>query len=171
MTDQYYYSTAIEWVAERRGDLSAPNLPALAVDAPPEFKGHEGTWTPEHLFVASVNSCFMTTFLAIAENSRFDFVSLRIEAEGKLEKQDARSFMITEITLRPRLVLRDAGGTERALRILEKAERNCLISNSIKTQIVLQPEVTTAEQADEAAWSTYTQSFGSGAARSSGAVG
>ena len=157
MENQYYYTTAIEWTGQRKGNLSAPDLPELVVDAPPEFKGDKGFWTPEHLFVASVNSCFMTTFLAIAENSRFDFVSLRIRAEGKLEKREGQGFMITEIKLRPRLVLGDAHGTERALRILQKAERNCLISNSIKTLITLQPEVTIAEQSNEATESLYSQ--------------
>ena len=171
VTDKYYYSTEIQWIAERRGDLSAPDLPELAVDAPPEFKGHEGFWTPEHLFVASVNSCFMTTFLAIAENSKFDFVSLRIGAEGKLEKREGQGFMITEIILRPRLVLRDTRGVERALRILQKAERNCLISNSIKSQITLQPEVIVAEESNEAAKVLYSQSASNGNRLSGEALG
>ena len=85
MEDSYYYTTEVEWTGERYGDLSVPVLPSLKVDAPPEFKGHEGVWTPEHLFVASVNSCFMTTFLAIAENSKLEFVSFTADAKGKLE--------------------------------------------------------------------------------------
>src|SRR5690349_7908776 len=125
MENQYFYSTEIEWIGERRGELSAPDLPDLIIDAPPEFNGQKGSWTPEHLFVASVNSCFMTTFLAIAENSHFDFVSFRAGAQGKLEKREGQGFAITEITLRPRLVLREARHAERALRILQKAERNC----------------------------------------------
>jgi|SRR5687767_11549985 len=140
MEDNYYYTTQVEWTGERHGDLSAPVLPSLKVDAPPEFKGHEGVWTPEHLFVASVNSCFMTTFLAIAENSKLEFVSFSADAKGKLEKL-AQGFMMTEITLRPKLVIRNARDAERAGRILEKAEKHCLISNSIKTQTKLEPEI------------------------------
>lgn len=170
MDNQYYYSTEIEWIRERNGDLSAPNLPDLIIDAPPEFKGHEGFWTPEHLFVASVNSCFMTTFVAIAENSKLDFVSLRIGANGKLEKVDGQGFMITEIILRPRLVLREARDAERALRILEKAERNCLISNSVKTKVTLQPEVTIADESNEATESLYLNAA-SGNQLSRGTIG
>lgn len=62
MDNQYLYKTEVEWTGERHGELRAPALPNLKVDAPPEFKGHEGVWTPEHLFVGPVNSCFMTTF-------------------------------------------------------------------------------------------------------------
>ncbi len=141
MESKYFYTTEVEWTGERHGDLRAPVLPNLQVDAPPEFKGHDGFWTPEHLFVASVNSCFMTTFLAIAENSKLDFVSFRADAKGKLEKLDGQGFVMTEITLHPKLLISHAGDAERAGRILEKAERNCLISNSIKTETKLEPEI------------------------------
>ena len=140
MENNYYYTTEVEWTGERHGDLRAPVLPGLKVDAPPEFKGHEGVWTPEHLFVASVNSCFMTTFLAIAENSKLEFVSFSAGAKGKLEKVD-QGFIMTEITLRPKLVLKSERDAERASRILTKAEKNCLISNSIKAKTRLEPRI------------------------------
>ena len=146
MENSYFYTTEVEWTGERHGDLRAPVLPKLGVDAPPEFKGHDGVWTPEHLFVGAVNSCFMTTFLAIAENSKLDFISFKADAKGKLEKLDTRGFIMTEVVLRPRLVIRHARDAERATRILEKAERNCLISNSIKTETRLEPEITFATE-------------------------
>ncbi|HSP64197.1 MAG TPA: OsmC family protein [Pyrinomonadaceae bacterium] len=144
MENKYFYSTAVDWTGERHGDLSSPVLPNLQVDAPPEFKGHEGAWTPEHLFVASVNSCFMTTFLAIAENSKLEFVSFSADAKGKLEKLEGKGFIMTEVLLRPKLLISHARDAERAGRILEKAEKHCLISNSIKTETRLEPEVTFA---------------------------
>ncbi len=142
MENKYFYTTEVEWTGERKGDLRVPALPNLQVDAPPEFKGHEGAWTPEHLFVAAVNSCFMTTFMAIAENSKLEFVSLNVDAKGKFEKLEGRGFIMTEIVIRPRLVISHARDTERAGRILEKAEKHCPISNSIKTEIKLLPEIT-----------------------------
>lgn len=146
MEENYYYTTEVQWTGERHGDLSAPVLPSLRVDAPPEFKGHAGVWTPEHLFVAAVNSCFMTTFLAIAENSKLEFVSFSAAAKGKLENVVGEGFVMTEITLRPKLILRNARDAERASRILGKAEKNCLISNSIKakTNVEARIEVVTA---------------------------
>ena len=146
MEDNYYYSTEVQWTGERHGDLSAPVLPSLKIDAPPEFRGHEGLWTPEHLFDASVNSCFMTTFLAIAENSKLEFVSFSADAQGKLEKLDGKGYMMTEITLHPKLVISHGRDAERASRILAKAEKHCLISNSIKTQTKLEPDIKTVDQ-------------------------
>jgi organic hydroperoxide reductase OsmC/OhrA len=93
--NQHLYKTEIEWTGERHGELTAQALPKLDVDAPPEFKGHDGVWTPEHLFVASVNSCFMTTFLAIAENSKLEVVKFHAEAEGTLENVEGQGLMIT----------------------------------------------------------------------------
>jgi peroxiredoxin-like protein len=147
MQNEYFYSTEVEWSEAREGELSSSALPRLHVDAPPEFKGHQGSWTPEHLFVGAVNSCFMTTFLAIAENSKLDFVSFKAAADGKLEKREGQGFSITEIVLKPKLTIRDSHDAARAARILEKAEKHCLISNSVKTEIKLEAEINVGELA------------------------
>jgi peroxiredoxin-like protein len=141
MEDKLFYSTNVEWTGARHGNLTAQSLPALVVDAPPEFKGHEGTWTPEHLFVGAVSSCFMTTFIAIAENSKLDFTSFKTSARGTLQKTEGQGLAITEIVLHPTLTIKNDSDCARAGRILEKAEKHCLIANSAKTQIRLEPEI------------------------------
>lgn len=109
--------------------------------------GHENTWTPEHLFVSAVNSCFMATFLAMAEMSELEFVSFGAEAVGRLEKPDGQGLMISEIIIRPRLCVRRAQDADRAARILEKAEKNCLISNSVRSVVRLETTITVAGEA------------------------
>jgi peroxiredoxin-like protein len=146
MEIEHRYTTEIEWTGERHGEMWAPSLPKLDVDAPPEFKGHAGVWTPEHLFIAAVNSCFMTTFLAIAENSKLEFTQFKAAAEGKLEKVQGKGLMMTHVVLRPKLVIKHSRDSERALRILEKAERHCLIANSIRTQTNLEPKIELVNQ-------------------------
>jgi peroxiredoxin-like protein len=142
MMNTHFYDTEVGWMGARRGYLrSNADLPVLEVASPPEFQGHEHTWTPEHLFVASVNSCYMATFVAIAELSKLEVVSFTSTAVGKLEKPDGLGYRISEIVLRPKLVIRFESDAERAQRILEKAERNCLISNSINTRVTLEPEI------------------------------
>lgn len=143
---QHFYSTNVVWTGERHGDLSAPVMPTLKIDAPPEFRGHEGVWTPEHLFVGAINSCFMTTFVAIAENSKLDFVHFDAKATGKLEEHEDVGLMMTVVVLRPELTISNARDKDRALRILRKAERHCLIANSVKAAISLQPVVSVADQ-------------------------
>src|SRR3989338_4365234 len=122
MKDQppFFYETEVEWKGEHKGELRSPNLPAVTVAPPPEFHGDEGLWTPEHLYVASVNVCFMTTFLAIAQNSKLEFASFSAAAKGKLEKVEGAGYQITEIVLQPRVVVRSSRDLDRAARILEK---------------------------------------------------
>jgi organic hydroperoxide reductase OsmC/OhrA len=86
----------------------------------------------------------MTTFLAIAENSNFEFKSFRSEATGKLEKVDGK-FMISEIELRPVVTIKDESKKEKAIRLIEKSEAACLISNSMKSKRILTPTITVEE--------------------------
>jgi organic hydroperoxide reductase OsmC/OhrA len=137
----FYYETEIEWKEEKEGQIKGSTLPAVSVGPPPEFKGREGQWTPEHLFVASINTCFMLTFLAIAEQSKLPLVSFSSTAKGKLEKVPGSSYQITEIVVKPRVVLGAANDLGRMPRVLEKAKENCFVSNSIKCVIKIEPEV------------------------------
>src|SRR6185369_17038273 len=95
----YYYGTEVDWIDRRSFALAAPGMPDIEVGPPPEFQGTEGVWTPEHLFVASVNSCYLTTFLAIAELSKLDFLAISCGATGTLDKIEGSGFEITEIVL------------------------------------------------------------------------
>lgn len=137
----FYYETQVEWKKEKEGQIGGPSLPTVPVGVPPEFKGREGVWSPEHLFVASLNTCYMLTFLAVAENSKLPLVSFSSIAKGKLEKVPGSNYQITEIVVKPRVVIASANDLGRMPRILEKAKENCFVSNSIKTAIKLEPEV------------------------------
>lgn len=142
METTHLYQTSIEWTGERKASLTSPGLPDLEVATPPEFPGgHEGCWSPETLYVAAAEGCLMTTFLAVAENSKLEITSYRSRAEGSLAKTDD-GFRITEITITVDLVIPDDSKTERATRILEKAEQHCLISKSMQTQVHLVSKVT-----------------------------
>ena len=81
------YQVDLEWKENKIGEISSPILnDKISVATPPQFTGGvEGIWSPEHLFTAAVNSCFMTTFLAIAEKSRLSFKAFTCQAKGKLE--------------------------------------------------------------------------------------
>ncbi|MBK9461661.1 MAG: OsmC family protein [Sphingobacteriales bacterium] len=138
------YQVDLTFTQDRKGTLSSPVLTqSVEVATPPEFpKGMPGIWSPEHLFVAAISSCLMTTFLAVSENSKLPFVSFNCEAIGKLDKVDGK-FMMTEVTLKPTLVIEQAEQYDRAKRILEMSEKACLISNSVKSIIIFEPTIKT----------------------------
>ncbi len=104
MNNAHHYEVDLTWTNDRKGTISSPVLnSSIEVATPPEFpKGIPGIWSPEHLLVAAVNSCYMTTVL-----------------------------------LKPVLVITDEHQAERAMRVLEKTEKACLISNSIKSTVKL----------------------------------
>ena len=132
MSITHDYEVSLNWLSDRKGILGSPELNSnIEVATPPEFpKGMPGIWSPEHLLVAAVSSCLMTTFLAIAENSKLSFQNFSCNASGKLEMVDGK-YLITEIMLMPIVSLVDNNEKEKAEIILQKAEANCLISNSL----------------------------------------
>ena len=140
--ESHIYQVDVKWMADRIGEASSPELlNTIDVATPPQFpKGLEGVWSPEHFFTAAVNGCFMTTFLAIAENSKLAFTSFQCTADGKLEKVDGK-YLMTEVVLKPILVIESESDREKAERILQKSESACLISNSIKSKVSLITDV------------------------------
>jgi peroxiredoxin-like protein len=144
----HQYNVTVNWSADRRGIMCSPELKGntqpsgcIEVATPPEFpKGISGIWSPEHLYTAAVSSCLMTTFLAIAENSQLQFQSFRCDASGKLELVNGK-YQMTEVALSPTVEIINAVDREKALKVLKKAEINCLISNSITAKVSMKPAV------------------------------
>jgi peroxiredoxin-like protein len=146
MENVHHYEVKVNWHSDRKGIMSSPVLDTnIEVATPPEFaKGMPGIWSPEHLLVAAVNSCLMTTFLAIAENFKFEFINFESDADGTLERVENK-YMITEVVLSPILTIAPDADKEKAIRILEKSEAACLISNSVKAKIIFKPQIRVAE--------------------------
>jgi peroxiredoxin-like protein len=115
-------------------------LSCISFSAPPEFLGEPGRWTPEHFLVAAVASCFVSTFSGIAEKSRLEFASFNLDAEGLLGSADG-IWRFTEIKLRPVVTVLKEEDRDRAIRLLEKAEKSCLIARSLQFKVTLVPAV------------------------------
>jgi peroxiredoxin-like protein len=142
MEDRYTYEVDLEWNERKKGTVRAESLPDLEVATPPEFPGgHEGIWSPEQLLVASVVSCIMNTFLAIAENSKLEFTSYKAHGTGTIEKVE-KTYRFTAVTVGVDLVIPDESKASRAERILQMAEQNCFISNSLSANVTIEPNVT-----------------------------
>ncbi len=140
--EPHFYNINVNWKSDRKGELSSSELSTtFEVATPPQFpKGMPDIWSPEHLFTAAVCSCLMTTFLSIAENSKLEFVSFECPAKGKLEQVDGK-FLMTEVILEPILVITKEADKEKAERILQKSEAACLISNSVKAKVIMNPTI------------------------------
>jgi len=136
------YPVAVRWEGEKRGLGSSPDgLPDLKLASPPAFGGPAGAWSPEHLFVLSAATCWMTTFLAVAQASSLEVTAVDCSGEGVLDKGEDRRFRIARIALKPRVTIVREEDRERAGRLIEKAEAACLIRNSIRSEVTLSSEV------------------------------
>jgi peroxiredoxin-like protein len=146
MPDTHEYEVIGQWGGGRGGTLESHTLNhVLEFSAPPEFQGRVGFWTPEHFLVGAVASCFISTFAAIAEMSKLEVVSLRVGAKGVLEKVEGGGYRFTEVVLYPELTIAQESDRERAQRLIEKAERGCLIARSLSGKVSAIPAISVHE--------------------------
>jgi organic hydroperoxide reductase OsmC/OhrA len=139
----FRYKARTTGTSARRGLLSAVEKPNIVVGSPPEFKGEPDVWTPEELLVGSLNTCIMLTFLSIAQARGLTPASYESEAEGLLENVEGK-FRITEVTVRPHITVKGEGDLARAREIMERAEDECFISNSVKSKVKIAAEFSNA---------------------------
>lgn len=136
----FTYHTELMWLDNRAGMLRAEGKHAFRVSSPPEFKGEVGVWTPEDLFVAAVEACTMTTFVAFTQRLNLPVVSYQCRAEGVLEFVEG-NYRFTKIILRPSVIVGNAESVAPAMKALHDAHKSCLIANSIRAEVVLEPRL------------------------------
>jgi len=146
MASTYSYRTTARWTEHKRGIVDGDGIPrTINFASPPEFGGEPGLWTPEHLLLAAVATCYVATLRSVAEASKAEFHALELVVDGTIEKQEG-GFRFTTIVLRPTVAIGKAEERERMGRLLEKAERICLVSRSLSCTISLMPNIVVQEQ-------------------------
>ncbi len=141
MGDVYTYRVLAWWAAGRTGIAKSDSChSAIHFAAPPQFGGMDGRWTPEHLLLTSLASCFTTTFQALAEHSKFEYRDLQVEAEGEVRKADS-GYSFDAIVLRPTLTIPEDSKRNRALALLHKAKAVCMVSKCLAAAPGMEPRV------------------------------
>jgi len=141
------YHTTVAWKGEHWGHVKLGNGPEMDFSAPPDAQGHPGVLTPEDAFVAAANTCVMMMFIWAAERFKLNLVSYDCYTEGtKLIELD-RTEIFTRIVFRPKIVVgadgQDKAAVEkRVRRALESAQKYSLVANSVKSEIIVEPEIT-----------------------------
>lgn len=151
----YTYHTTVTWKGEHWGYLVCGNGPEMDFSAPPDAHGHPGVLTPEDAFVAAANTCIMMMFLWAAERFRLDLVSYQCYAEGEKKIELDRTEIFTHLRLWPKIVVRCNGEEEARLRArihraLQSAQKYSLVANSVKSQVIVEPEITIVDGGREA---------------------
>lgn len=141
MIEEHDYPVTLRVTGPFTAHVSARDIPTtFDVSTPPEFGGPVGDWSPEHLYVASLSTCLMTTFQAIARISSIEVIEYEDEALGHLQRGEDKRYRMDTVTLRPRIVVPE-GQRERAERLVDKAEEACLISRSVNTNVIVQARI------------------------------
>jgi len=137
----YIYQANAHWVLHERGAVKCEDIgQTLDFSIPVEFGGEPAFWTPEHLLLASVASCYVATFRAMAEKSSLEFHAVDVTVHGAIEKEEGR-LRFTRVTLSPAISIEKESDRERTVRLAEKAEQGCLIARSLSAAFTLQPQI------------------------------
>lgn len=125
----------------RAGDarVRSGRRPVLDVGPPPEFDGTPDVWSPEHLLLGALATCYTTTFRALAARAALPVVSLDVQARGTLEKT-SEGLQFTAFALDVRAGI-DGAGTDAVRSVLENAKRHCIVSNSVRAPVTLSLDV------------------------------
>lgn len=139
----HIYSVAASGSAEGHVSLTAAGMPALISAPPTQFGGPGDQWSPESLLAASVASCFILTFRAMAQASRLPWLNLECSVEATLERLEGVT-QFTGLVTRATLTVPEGTSTVLCERVLNKAEEGCLIANSLRAKRELQMEIVKA---------------------------
>lgn len=120
--------------------VTADGLPDLAAAPPAEFDGPGDQWSPETLLMSSLASCFILSFRAVAAASRFEWVSIKCQSSGVLDRVD-KVTKFTSVTHHVHLLVHSEADIDKAGKLLQKAESVCLISNSLSAEVHLETEI------------------------------
>ena len=141
-TKQIVFDTQLSWLSDKKGRLTAPEVDSsLIVATPKEFGGEANDWSPEHLLLGALSSCFMTTYLSFMQKFRFSILQLDCPVEGKVELVEGK-YKFTEINVYPRIVIAEQADLEKANLAMEKSHKYCLIGNSLNAAIHYHGQVT-----------------------------
>lgn len=136
----FEYHTRTRWQHDKEGVISSEGKPDIDVASPPEFKGVPGKWTPEDLFIASIDLCQMTTFLAFAARAALSLKSYESRATGVLEN-DNGGYRFTRVVLSPIITVNRPAQETDIKALVESAHAHCLIGRSVNSVVSVEPTI------------------------------
>jgi organic hydroperoxide reductase OsmC/OhrA len=124
----------------RRHSWSFVGGTRIEASSAPDYRGDPELVDPEEAFVASIASCHMLTFLALAARRRLVVDRYEDAAVGFLEKNGEGRLAVTRVTLRPAVTFGGrAASAEELARLHELAHEHCFIANSVRTEVSVEP--------------------------------
>ena len=106
-------------------------------DSAPDWRGNELNSNPEQTLAASLSSCHMMTFLALAAKMSWPVISYKDNAIATLGKNSKGQMSVTKIELNPKVEFSDgfSADSEEMKKVQERAHRYCFIANSLSDEV------------------------------------
>jgi peroxiredoxin-like protein len=138
---QFLFEVQLNWVEKTNGVLTANDVDGLLyVGTPPAFGGEGKNWSPEHLLLSAISSCFMTTYLAFAKKLNFEISHFECNTIGQIQIVEGR-YKFTNINVYPKIFIAKEGLREKANTVVEKTHKYCLVTNSLNVNVFFHTEV------------------------------
>ncbi|WP_423820142.1 OsmC family protein [Salinimicrobium sp. TIG7-5_MAKvit] len=127
------YTRTHQWIFGGGSEITA--------SAAPEYLGKAEFVNPEEAFAASLSSCHLLTFLAIASFKKYIIKSYKDETVAVVEKNKDGKQAVTRVFLRPKVEFsgEHIPDEEEMKKMHHKAHAECFISNSVITEVVVEP--------------------------------
>lgn len=136
----FTFRTAAAWTESRSGILTSDGKPPIRISSPPEFRGEHDLWSPEEMFVASVEACHMATFLSFVARSGLQVLAYKSHSNGVLEFIDG-DYRFTRVVVFPTITVVRGTAEAEVLSLLREAEKHCLVANSIASIVEVNPTI------------------------------
>ena len=106
-------------------------------DSAPDWRGNELNSNPEQTLAASLSSCHMMTFLALAAKMNWPVIGYSDNAIATLGKNSKGLMSVTKLELNPKVTFLDKFkiDSEEMKKVQDRAHRYCFIANSLSKEI------------------------------------
>lgn len=135
----HHYEVSVTAVGDGQGRICAGPRPEIMGGPPAQFGGRDDWWSPEHLLLSAVSLCLLTTFRALAEARGVTVIDYASQVKGILDRT-AEGAAFTSIVLDVGLTVPEAQ-KDRAVELLERAKRICIVSHALKPPVDLRVTV------------------------------
>ena len=113
----------------------------IKASAAPDYLGKAELVNPEEAFAASLASCHMLTFLAIASMKKYTVATYQDNAVALLGKNEKLRMAVTTVYLRPNIIFKGDKIPDKTTidEMHHRAHQECFIANSVLTTIIVEP--------------------------------
>jgi organic hydroperoxide reductase OsmC/OhrA len=152
MPHTHHYQTTTRWTGnrgtgtstytayDRSYEIAIPGKTPVLGTSDPAFRGDKTKHNPEEFLVMSLSSCHMLWYLHLCAEHGVIVTDYADEAAGTMAEDSDGSGQFTEVTLKPKVTVKEAGMIEKANALHHQANQMCFIARSVKFPVNHKPE-------------------------------